>query len=521
VLGGFLSEDGATITAATLTISSSLNPKIAFFSAFVGLWIGDLGVYALARKLGPTILESSRFRRWFGSQQRSGSKAKGDGRLGLALSRFFPGTRVPAYISAGLGRMPATVFAGITAISALLWVVLVFAVIHLAPTHVAAARHRLSAVGLFALALFGLLHIWRKWGLAIRDRGAIAIRRIIKWEFWPAWLFYAPVAAMCAWLGIRYRGFALPAVANLNQKNGGIIGESKIEILRELMRTSPEFTADAFLVADGALDERLRTMQTIYKREGFRFPLVLKPNVAQRGAGFRKIHSLQNAEEYLSQVSEPVVVQHYVEGPQEAGIFYYRFPHEVSGHIFGITRKKFPVVTGDGRHSLKELIHQDPRARLMAMTYLSRLGTKSSRVLPAGEQLRLVEAGNHCQGCIFTDGWDLYSEALRATIDTISRKLPGFFIGRYDVRYERDEDLCAGKGFIILELNGAASEATNIYDERNSLWSAYATLYRQWELVYRIGALNRDRGHHPPTPAMIFTDWCEFSRRAVEYPVAD
>ncbi len=72
-----------------------------------------------------------------------------------------------------------------------------------------------------------------------------------------------------------------------------------------------------------------------------------------------------------------------------------------------------------------------------------------------------------------------------------------------------------------MELNGAASEATNIYDERNTLWSAYGTLYRQWALTYRIGAANRDRGYKPPTPLAIFRDWNAFSREAVQFPIAD
>jgi len=522
VAGGLLSEDGATITAATLTASSSINPKLAFFSAFVGLWAGDFGVYVLARKVGPSILQSSRFQRWFGKAEPVVSdRAAGNGRWTLALSRFFPGTRVPAYISAGLGRMPAAVFAAITAVSALAWVLLVFAAIQLAPAQVGSARQKLSILGLFGLGLLVLLYLWRRWGLKVRKRVATQFARMSKWEFWPAWLFYAPVAAMCTWLGIRYRGLSLPAAANINQKNGGIIGESKTAILQELMRTSPEFTADAYAIGEGPRGKRLRAIETIYARERMGFPAVLKPDVAQRGAGFRIIHSLLDAEEYLSRVSTPLVLQRYVEGPQEAGIFYYRFPNENHGHIFGITRKRFPVVTGDGRKTIGELIDQDSRARFLANTYLARLGPKSNQVLPAGERLRLVEAGNHCQGCIFTDGWDLHSEELRSSIDAISQKLHGFYIGRYDVRYRTDEDLRAGRGFTILELNGASSESTNIYDERNSLWSAYSTLYRQWSLVYEIGAMNRDCGHLPATPLTIFKDWCEFSRRAIEYPVAD
>src|SRR6266550_2196751 len=146
---------------------------------------------------------------------------------------------------------------------------------------------------------------------------------------------------------------------------------------------------------------------------------------------------------------------------------------------------------------------------------------RADRILAEGECLRLVEAGNHCQGCIFKDGGDLYSEELRTTFDEISQKLPGFYIGRYDIRYSSDDELRAGKGFQIIELNGAASEATNIYDEGNSLWSAYKTLYQQWKLVFQIGAANRSRGHRPASPIAVFRDWIEFSRQAMEYPLAD
>ncbi|NJR13361.1 MAG: hypothetical protein HC779_02710 [Phyllobacteriaceae bacterium] len=50
------------------------------------------------------------------------------------------------------------------------------------------------------------------------------------------------------------------------------------------------------------------------------------------------------------------------------------------------------------------------------------------------------------------------------------------------------DDLRAGRNFQIVELNGAASEATSIYDSRNSLFGAYRTLFHQWELVFAIGA---------------------------------
>ena len=521
VLGAFVSEDGATITAAALTASATLDPTVAFFSAFAGLWFGDLGVYALASLGGPALLHRRWFQKWFGTAGSDSQNAVGDGRLGLAASRFFPGTRLPAYLSAGFRRMPPLVFASITAVSALAWVILVFAVVRIAPSRSEALERHAGEAALVGLTLFPLLHLWRKWGGIARQKVALAATRITKWEFWPAWLFYPPVTLFCLWLGVRHRGFSLPAIANLNQKNGGLVGESKISILEELMSTSPEHTADSYLIETGTPAERLSRIRGLFDEKTLQFPFVLKPDVAQRGAGFRKIESFNEVQDYLALVPTPLILQRYAPGPNEAGIFYYRFPQESAGHIFAITRKRFPFIVGDGQQTVRELVERDPRARLLAETYLQRFAASADHILPVGERLRLVEAGNHCQGCIFSDGGDLDSEALRAAIDRISRKLPGFFLGRYDIRYESDEQLRAGVGFTIVELNGAASEATNIYDERNTLWSAYATLYRQWALAYRIGAANRDRGYKPPTALAIFRDWNAFTREAVQFPIAD
>ncbi len=415
----------------------------------------------------------------------------------------------------------ALVLGATTAISTVAWITFLFGAISLAPSRGAAAGHELALLSLFGQGLFAGLSVWRRGHRQIRQRFSICARRIVKWEFWPAWLFYSPVALFCAYLGIRYRGFSLPTVANVNQKNGGVVGESKIGILQTLMETSPEFTADGYLVAPGPLSERIERIQDICDRYEIGRPFVLKPDTGQRGAGFKKMESLEEAERYLAHVPAPVLVQRYVTAPKEVGVFYFRFPHEARGHIFGITRKEFPFVIGDGVRTLRELISADSRAQLIASTYLQRFEGETDEVLERGEQVKLVEAGNHCQGCVFRDGVDLNTEELRERIDEISQRLPGFYVGRYDVRYSSDDELRAGRGFKIVELNGAASEATNIYDESNSLWSAYKTLYRQWELVYRIGAANRRRGHCPATPLSVFQDWVDFSRRAMDYPIAD
>ena len=181
----------------------------------------------------------------------------------------------------------------------------------------------------------------------------------------------------------------------------------------------------------------------------------------------------------------------------------------------------FPCVTGDGIRTIRELIEADSRARLIAHTYLKRFSAQTERVIARGERFRLVEAGNHCQGCEFRDGSELFTGELLDTFDYISQNLRGFFVGRFDIRYWSDEELRQGRNFKIIELNGAASEPTHVYDSRNSLWSAYRTLFHQWRIVYAIGAANCRLGFRPPSPYAVWRDWREFATQACEFPLAD
>jgi hypothetical protein len=349
----------------------------------------------------------------------------------------------------------------------------------------------------------------------------VKLERWRHWEFWPPWVFYPPVAIYCVWLSIKYRGLTVATASNPGIFSGGLVGESKIVTLKALAQTSPQFTATAELVSGSNFETRLRSLAEIRAEIDLPYPFILKPDLGQRGAGVKLMRSQAQVETYLRQTTAPLLVQRYAPGPFEAGIFYYRFPHEPHGKILAITEKIFPVVVGDGRHTIAELIERDARARLIAETYLKRFAPRRDEVLPEGESVRLVEAGNHAQGCIFRDGQRLWSPELEARIDEISQKLGGFYIGRYDLRYPDENDLRTGRNFQIVELNGAASEATNIYDARNSLWSAYRTLFQQWELVFAIGAANRRRGFSPAKLSALWNQWREYARLAATYPEAD
>jgi membrane protein DedA with SNARE-associated domain len=550
VLLSFVSEDAATISSALSIFGGPVSWPLGFSACFAGIWLGDLGLYALARTLGKPILQSRWIARFADAAaiERCQKQFNQCALLTLLASRFIPGTRLPTYLAAGLLSIPVTRFALVTGLAALLWIGGIFAIAKLlggqALLWVSFSQSKIAAIVFTTFLLAAIFFVFKKLirtivaGGVDPGRGGVFavetsrgqrpqlqlpafVRRWAYWEFWPAWLFYVPVAAYYMSLAIRYRGFSVPTSANPGIATGGFIGESKYEILQQLQRADEDLVADAYLIEGSTTTERLLSLHRLCREHEIGLPFILKPDVGQRGNGVRLIRSMRAALEYLERISAPAIVQRYIVGPFEAGVFYYRFPDERCGHIFSITEKKFPTITGDGTHTVEELIRADSRAALMACTYLRRFDSRRNEVLAIGETLKLVETGNHAQGCIFQDGMHLHTDALERAIDEISQQLPGFFIGRYDIRYQSEEDFKRGRNFQIVELNGASSEATSIYDTRNSLFSAYRTLFHQWRLVFAIGAANRANGHAPSSLASLWRNWRQYSAAALSYPRAD
>jgi hypothetical protein len=311
------------------------------------------------------------------------------------------------------------------------------------------------------------------------------------WEFLPAWAAYAPIVPWIAALAVRYGGLRAIAAANPGFPDGGLVGESKFDILRVL---PAGWTLPSGRICAGAVGERLRAVEAFADACGG-YPLVLKPDVGQRGAGVRKVGDTPEARAYLEEAAFELVAQPWHPGPFEAGIFYWRHPGADRGAIFSITSKVFPEIEGDGRRSIVELIRAHPRYARQARVFETRHRGVLARVLSPGERLRLCEVGNHCQGTLFLDGSGLRTPALERRIDEIARAVPGFFVGRFDVRYSDVDRFRAGDDLAIIELNGVTAEPTDVYDPDRSIWSSYRALLAQWHLVFRIGAANLRRGH--------------------------
>ncbi|MEZ4815454.1 MAG: hypothetical protein R3A80_09660 [Bdellovibrionota bacterium] len=83
------------------------------------------------------------------------------------------------------------------------------------------------------------------------------------------------------------------------------------------------------------------------------------------------------------------------------------------------------------------------------------------------------------------------TNALESAINEIAHKVPGFYVGRFDIRFSSEATLKEANEFKVIEINGAAGEATHIYDSKMKLWTAYKILFEQIKILFEIGFINK------------------------------
>ena len=155
-----------------------------------------------------------------------------------------------------------------------------------------------------------------------------------------------------------------------------------------------------------------------------------------------------------------------------------------------------PFMEGNGRtmRIWLDLILKNPRYELQLNALKKEYGNQLNQILPKGEKRNLVPYGNHARGAKFLDYSHLISEKLTKVIDEMCMQISEFYFGRMDIMYDSWEDLENGKNFSIVELNGAASEPTHIYDPKHSIFFAWKELARHITYMYKISVLNHQRG---------------------------
>ncbi|MFM7895023.1 MAG: D-alanine--D-alanine ligase [Flavobacterium sp.] len=239
--------------------------------------------------------------------------------------------------------------------------------------------------------------------------------------------------------------------------------------------------------------ETLEAIQEKIKEAAIEFPLITKPDIGLRGTAVKKIHNAEELAAYFSKANFNVLIQSLIPYENEIGLFYVKLPNQ-PGKITGIVAKEFMILTGNGKNTIRELLHEDKRYLLQLEVLEEEYKDKLNTILSEGETINLVPYGNHCRGTKFVDASHEITPEMIESFNIICSQINGFHFGRMDIMYHSYEDLAQGKNFQIVEINGAISEPTHMYDPKHSLWFGWKELTRHFHYMYVISKHNRKNG---------------------------
>lgn len=309
------------------------------------------------------------------------------------------------------------------------------------------------------------------------------------WEYWPIGLLYTPIFCYYLWLSFKSRSFFYFSAANPSIDNGGMSGESKWDILKNIPTSL--LPATVFVRRGSSLPE----IENLMRDANIHYPIIAKPDVGERGIQVNKINDDRQLTAYVNAASNDFLIQEFIDYPVELGVFYYRIPNEESGKVTSVVIKEFLHVIGDGKSTVARLIQKSSRGRLHLKRLIEINSNWENKIPVAGEYMELEPIGNHCRGTKFVNGNELIDDRLNKVFDFISKQIPEFYFGRYDLKCKSIEELMTGKGIKIMELNGAGAEPSHIYDPGFSILNAYKILFHHWKIMYVISRENNRLGH--------------------------
>ena len=330
--------------------------------------------------------------------------------------------------------------------------------------------------------------------------------RLFNWEHWPWQIVYFPIMVYWLWLSLKARSLFFFFTANPGIESGGMLVESKNDILKLI----PESLKPKTILFNypASLGEVIGAME----EKKIRFPVIGKPDHGERGWMVEKISGQEELKKYINRIRTDFLIQEFIDYPFEAGVFFCRFPDQDKGFISSVVIKELLSVKGDGKSTVRELIKNSPRANLQLPVLENRIPDQLNYVPVKEEILELVPIGNHSRGTMFLDGNYLINEKLTKVMNDIAGNIEGFFYGRFDLRCPGSDEMLSGTDICILELNGAKSEPAHIYHPGYSIINAYKDLFSHWNTLYKIARTNRKMGIKYPSFREGWASWIKFRR---------
>jgi hypothetical protein len=309
--------------------------------------------------------------------------------------------------------------------------------------------------------------------------------KLTKYEYWPVWLMFLPgIFIFWPLLAIRARALLYFTAANPGIPLGGFFGEKKYDIIKDIPK---QYLPQTLLVEKSKTNH----IASIVNENGFSYPLVVKPNIGERGKDVTIVNSESELIESTKNFSEDIMLQEYITHTEEYGVIFYKYPNGGKKGITSIVKKGFLTVIGDGKSTVKQLLRKHERGRLY-LDLLEKERPEKLKTIPAQNEEFIVQPiGNHCKGTAFLNFNKLITKEMTDFFEQIANTMDGFYYGRFDLRCSSDIDLQKGTNIKIIEVNGTTSEPGHIYDLSSmNLFKAYRDIWANMKIINTISIIN-------------------------------
>lgn len=317
--------------------------------------------------------------------------------------------------------------------------------------------------------------------------------RLLHWEYWPAYITQIPVLLFWLVAALKTRRAGFFAIVNPAIETGGLFGESKINILEKI---PPKFLPKTLFIHQE--NKEMDFILAQLRSNGIHFPIILKPNVGERGLAVEKIEDETYLKSHIQKVNYDFIIQSYLYEPLELSVLCYKLPLKKKYAITSICEKEFLHIIGDDVSTFGELVRNKPRALLQQKALYAKYKPQWQEVIPDGKKLYIQPIGNHSRGTKFLNANHQIDEQLTQLFISILDEMEGIHYGRFDLRTESWEALRNGQ-FKVMEFNGVGSEPAHIYHPGYSIIQAYKDIWQHWRIMQAIYWEQRRLGYEGMT----------------------
>jgi len=550
----FIQEDVAIVTGGLLVVKKELPLFLVAISLFTGILTGDAIIYGIGR--------AARNIPWIYNKLVTNSVQNAKKNLeknlvaSIALVRLLPGLLFPTYVACGLIGVSFTQFILTTMTASAIYSTVLLTVIIKVGEFVFPTIGYWGWIIMISFVLLTITYktIRPRWLRLSNNTIVPAItfpensknedtflgmpslrlvnRRVAVSEKIPPLVFYTPIGLRWIMLGIRYGNITLPTIADPSIEAGGLWGESKSKLMRQVSEQHSQWIAPftSFALDDHlSLEEMLNQALKVLASASLDFPVVVKPDIGWQGYGVRIIHNGQELIDYFRDFpkNNTIILQELIPYHGEAGVFYMRYPEESHGKVISLTFRYYPHVIGDGKSTIQELIRMNERTNFKSRFYFGKdplhkgIAPEVLATVPAKDEIvQIAFIGSLRVGGLYRNGENYITPEMSRRFDEIACSMPEFYFGRFDVKFKSIDLLKEGTDFQIFEINGAGAEAIHIWDTDTSLIKTYKELFKYQSLLFRISNMNRKKGYKPMGMREFYTFTKQYNNLISSYPVS-